>query len=145
MPTVRDVLASKVSGVESTTPDATVLQAVHQMNEHKIGALVVMEGEKVAGMFTERDVLRRVVGDERNPATTRVGQVMTSKVVCCGADADLDEVATLMKNRRIRHVPVCGDNGKLLGMVSIGDLNAFNTSTQEATIHFLNEYIYGRA
>ena len=145
MPTVRDVLASKVNGVESTTPDATVLEAVHQMNEHKIGALVVMDGGQVVGMFTERDVLRRVVGDERDPRATRVGQVMTSKVVCCGPDADLDEVGTLMKNRRIRHVPVCGDSGKLLGMVSIGDLNAVNTSTQEATIHFLNEYIYGRA
>jgi CBS domain-containing protein len=144
MPTVRSVLASKVSGIESTTPDATVLEAVHQMNEHKIGALVVMDGDRVVGMFTERDVLRRVVGDERNPASTKVGQVMTSKVVCCDPDADLDEVATLMRTRRIRHVPVCGD-GKLLGMVSIGDLNAMHTSTQEATIHFLNEYIYGRA
>ena len=145
MPTVRSVLASKLQGVESTSPDATVLEAVNQMNEHKIGALVVMEGAKVVGIFTERDVLRRVVGDEKNPATTKVAQVMTSKVVCCDPDADLDEVATLMKNRRIRHVPVCNGDGRLLGMVSIGDLNAANTSTQEATIHFLNEYIYGRA
>jgi CBS domain-containing protein len=145
MPSVRSVLASKVQGVESTTPDAAVLDAVHQMNEHRIGALVVMDGGRVAGIFTERDVLRRVVGDGKDPATTRVGQVMTSKVVCCDPDADLDDVATLMKNRRIRHVPVCNDDGKLLGMVSIGDINAANTSTQEATIHFLNEYIYGRA
>jgi CBS domain-containing protein len=145
MPTVRSVLASKLQGIESTTPEATVLEAVHQMNEHKIGALVVMDGERVAGIFTERDVLRRVLGDEKNPATTRVGQVMTSKVVCCDPDADLDEVATLMKNRRIRHVPVCNGDGRLLGMVSIGDINAAYTSDQEATIHFLNEYIYGRA
>jgi CBS domain-containing protein len=145
MPTVRSVLASKLQGIESTTPEATVLEAVHQMNEHKIGALVVMDGERVAGIFTERDVLRRVVGDEKNPAETRVGQVMTSKVVCCDPDADLDEVATLMKNRRIRHVPVCNGDGRLLGMVSIGDINAAYTSDQEATIHFLNEYIYGRA
>jgi CBS domain-containing protein len=145
MPTVRSVLASKLQGIESTTPEATVLEAVHQMNEHKIGALVVMDGHQVAGIFTERDVLRRVVGDEKNPGTTRVGQVMTSKVVCCEPDADLDEVATLMKNRRIRHVPVCNGDGRLLGMVSIGDINAAYTSDQEATIHFLNEYIYGRA
>jgi CBS domain-containing protein len=145
MPTVRSVLASKLQGIESTTPEATVLEAVHQMNEHKIGALVVMDGHQVAGIFTERDVLRRVVGDEKNPGTTRVGQVMTSKVVCCEPDADLDEVATLMKNRRIRHVPVCNGGGRLLGMVSIGDINAAYTSDQEATIHFLNEYIYGRA
>lgn len=145
MPTVRDVLSSKGTRVYSTSPDATVLDAVTHMNDHKIGALVVMDGDEVVGMFTERDVLRRVVGDERNPATTRVGQVMTSKVVCCEPDADLDEVATLMRTRRIRHVPVCNGDGRLLGMVSIGDLNAMHTSNQEATIHFLNEYIYGRA
>ena len=145
MPTVRDVLASKVQGVQSTTPEATVLEAVNQMNDHKIGALVVMDDGKVAGMFTERDVLRRVVGDGRTPGGTRVGQVMTSKVVCCEPDADLEEVATLMKNRRIRHVPVCNGDGRLVGMISIGDVNAYNASNQEATIHFLNDYIYGRA
>ncbi len=145
MPTVRDVLASKVQGVQSTTPEASVLEAVNQMNDHKIGALVVMDGDDVVGMFTERDVLRRVVGEERSPSATRVADVMTREVVCCGPDTDLDDVAALMKKRRIRHVPVCGSSGKLLGMVSIGDVNAYNASNQETTIHFLNEYIYGRA
>jgi CBS domain-containing protein len=145
MPTVRDVLASKGQGLEFTTPSATVLEAVNQMNEHKIGALVVMDAGQVVGMFTERDVLRRVVGDERSPSATLVGQVMTSKVVCCDPDTDLEEIATLMKNRRIRHVPVCHGDGRLLGMVSMGDVNAQNASNQEATIFFLNEYIYGRA
>ena len=145
MPTVRDVLASKGQGLEFTTPGATVLEAVNQMNEHKIGALVVMDEGRVVGMFTERDVLRRVVGDGRTASGTLVEQVMTSKVVCCEADTDLDDVATLMKNRRIRHVPVCNGDGKLLGMVSIGDINAHNASNQEAHISFLSEYIYGRA
>jgi CBS domain-containing protein len=145
MPTVRDVLASKGQGLEFTTPSATVLEAVNQMNEHKIGALVVMDAGQVVGMFTERDVLRRVVGDERSPSATLVGQVMTSKVVCCDPNTDLEEIATLMKNRRIRHVPVCHGDGRLLGMVSMGDVNAQNASNQEATIFFLNEYIYGRA
>ena len=145
MPTVRSVLASKVNGVESTTPQATVLDAVHQMNEHKIGALVVMDGEDVVGMFTERDVLRRVVGQERSPSATKVGEVMTSEVVCCKPDSDLDDVAAIMKNRRVRHVPVCGNDGQLIGLVSMGDVNAYNASNQQTTIHFLNEYIYGRA
>ena len=145
MPTVRDVLSSKAPGVQSTSPDATVLDAVNQMNEFKIGALVVMDGDEVVGMFTERDVLRRVVGEERSPSTTTVGQVMTREVVCVGPESDLDDVSTLMQKRRIRHVPVCTSGGKLLGMVSIGDVNAYNASNQETTIHFLNEYIYGRA
>jgi CBS domain-containing protein len=145
MPTVRDVLASKVQGVRCTTPDTSVLEAVNQMNEYKIGALVVVDGGKVVGMFTERDVLRRIVGDERSPGATRVGQIMTTTVVCCTPDADLEEISTLMANRRIRHVPVCNCDGKLLGMVSMGDVNALHASSQEAHITFLNEYIYGRA
>ena len=146
MPSVRDVLASKgPAGVQSTSPDVSVLDAVHQMNEFKIGALVVIDGDEVVGMFTERDVLRRVVGEERSPSKTSVREVMTTEVVCCGPETDIDDVSALMKKRRIRHVPVCTTGGKLLGMVSIGDVNAAHASNQETTIHFLNEYIYGRA
>jgi CBS domain-containing protein len=76
---------------------------------------------------------------------TKVRDVMTKDVVCCGPNEEVDEVAAVMKNRRIRHLPVCGDGGRLVGMVSIGDINAYNASHQEATIQFLNDYIYGRA
>ena len=145
MPSVRDVLSSKGSKVHATSPDTSVLDAVSRMNEYKIGALVVMEGEDVVGMFTERDVLRRVVGQERTPSATKVGDVMTSEVVCCKPDTDLDDVAAIMKNRRVRHVPVCDGGGQLVGMISMGDVNAHNASNQQSTIHFLNEYIYGRA
>ena len=145
MPTVRDILANKSSKVHTTHPGATVLEAISRMNEHGIGALVVTEGERVVGMFTERDVLRRVVGSERSPAETLVADVMTAEVVCTGPAEDLDEVRTVMKNRRIRHLPVCNAEGGLMGMISIGDLNAYDASNQEATIHFLNDYIYGRA
>lgn len=145
MPTVQDVLSEKGIKVHSTAPTATVLQAVNQMNQHKIGALMVTDGggDKVAGIFTERDVLTRVIGEGRSPATTFVGEVMTTDPVCCDAHADLEEVSAIMSNRRIRHVPVC-DDGRLVGLISIGDINAHNASNQEATIHFLNDYIYGR-
>jgi CBS domain-containing protein len=144
MPTVQDVLSEKGQKLFTTTPTATVLQAVNQMNQHKCGAVVVMDdGQNVAGIFTERDVLTRVVGAGRSPATTFVGEVMTGEVVCCDRRADLDEVSALMRNRRIRHVPVCED-GRLLGLISIGDINAYSASNQEAHIHFLSEYIYGR-
>ena len=138
MPTVQDVLSEKGRKVHSIAPNATVLQAVTQMNQHKIGALMVMEGDNVAGIFTERDVLTRVIGAGRSPASTFVGEVMTTNPACCGPRADLDEVSAIMSNRRIRHVPVCED-GHLVGLISIGDLNAYNASNQEATIHFLNE------
>ena len=145
MPMVRDILVAKGATVYSTRPGATVLEAVQHMNQHKLGALVVMEDDKVAGMFTERDVLRRVVGEERNPRTTHVSDVMTEEVICCHPEADLEEVSAIMKQRRIRHVPICDEQGKLHGMISIGDVNACYASNQEQTITFLNEYIFGRA
>ena len=145
MPTVRDILSNKSSSkVHTIRPGATVLEAIERMNEHGIGALVVTEGEHVVGMFTERDVLRRVVGKERPPGEMFVAEVMTGEVACTGPGEDLDEVRAVMKNRRIRHLPVCDQGMNLLGLISIGDLNAYDASNQEATIHFLNEYIYGR-
>jgi len=144
MPTVQDILTNKGATVFSTDPDATVWEAVRKMNEHKLGALVVKEGTHVAGMFTERDVLRRVVGDELNPRTTKVGEVMTKEVICVPPLTDLDDVSAIMQQRRVRHLPVCDDDGTLHGMISIGDLNAYHASHQEQTITFLNEYIYRR-
>ncbi len=145
MPSVHDILSSKPAKVHSIAPGATALEAIQKMNEHGIGALVVTDvGGRVVGMFTERDVLRRVVAHERMPNEILVGEVMTTAVVCCGPTEDLDDVKTTMRNRRIRHLPVCDGDGNLLGMISIGDLNAYDASSREATIHFLNEYIYGR-
>jgi len=114
---------------------------VNQMNEFKIGALVVMDGNEVVGMFTERDVLRRVVGQERSPSTTKVGQVMTSEVVCCGPEADLDDVAALMKKRRIRHVPVCEDQ-TLVGIVSIGDVVKHKIESLQFERDQLDSYVH---
>ena len=145
MPSVQDVLLAKGDHIHSISPGATVLEAIRKMNHHKIGALVVMEDAQVVGMFTERDILRRVAGEERPVAQVLVGEVMTTKVICCKPDADLDEVSALMKDHRVRHVPVCDDLGRLHGLISIGDVNAVHASHQEQTINFLNDYIYGRA
>ena len=145
MPTVSDILQTKGSAVHNIDPNATVLEAIQKMNQHKLGALVVMAGGRVAGMFTERDVLVRVVGELRNPAETKVGEVMTSEVICVPPQTDIDEIGAIMQQRRIRHIPVCDEDGTLHGMISIGDVNAFYATHQEAKITFLNEYIFGRA
>jgi CBS domain-containing protein len=108
MPTVQDILVTKASVVHCIEPGATVLDAIHKMNQHKLGALVVKSGDQVVGMFTERDVLCRVAGEMRNPAEVKVAQVMTSEVICCAPNDDLDEVSAIMSQRRIRHLPVCG-------------------------------------
>ena len=144
MPAVKDILARKGTRIWSIGEKATVLQAAQVMNEHKIGALIVLEGDHVAGMFTERDVLRRVVGEERIPASTTVAEVMTTEVACCAPRTPIDEARAAMKNRRIRHLPVIDAEGGLRGLVSIGDLNAFETASQEETIFWLKEYLHGR-
>jgi len=145
MPTVIDVILSKGATVHSISPTESVLDAVNKMNQFKIGCLMVMEQDQVVGIFTERDVLRRVIGEGKDVHSITVGEVMTSDVICCGPETDLDDVSAIMKTRRVRHIPVCGDDGKLHGVVSIGDVNAQYATNQEQTIHFLNEYIYGRA
>jgi len=144
MPTVRDVLAAKGDQIHAVNPSTTVLAAIQRMNQHKIGAMLVMEQGQVVGMFTERDVLRRVVGEERQPSSVTVGEVMTEEVICCQPDMDLDEVSAIMSQKKIRHLPICDEDGKVHGMISIGDVNAHHASDQEAQIHFLSEYIYGR-
>lgn len=143
MPIVEDILMNKGRQVQSIEPSATVLDAIVKMNQHKIGALLAMEGGQVAGIFTERDVLH-VVGSRRPVEDTTVGEVMTKNVICVEPSTDLEECAQIMKQKKIRHLPVCGEDGEVHGMVSIGDVNASHASNQEAQIHFLNEYIYGR-
>jgi CBS domain-containing protein len=144
MATVRDILAKKGSQVLSLDGDETVLQAAQFMTEHRIGAVLVLDGERIAGMFSERDILQRVVAEGRDPAQTKVEEVMTAEVACCTLDTSLEEARGAMKNRRIRHLPVVDGDDRLLGLISIGDLNAFQVADQEQTIFLLNEYLYGR-
>jgi len=145
MPSVQDILTSKGSLVHTVSPSATVLDAIHLMNERRIGALVVTAADRILGIFTERDVLRRVVGKELAPSAVTVQQVMTTEVLCCPPETDLDDAARIMRDRRIRHLPVATKDGQLLGLVSIGDINAQYASAQEAQIQFLRDYVFGRA
>jgi CBS domain-containing protein len=144
MATVKDILMIKGPRVFSIHPEATALDGARLMNEHKIGALLVMADDRIVGMFTERDILQRIVAEERPPGQTTVADVMTSEVACCRPETALEEARGAMKNRRIRHLPVVDGDSRLLGMISIGDLNAYESHTHEVTIHFLEEYIHGR-
>jgi CBS domain-containing protein len=142
---VYDILAEKGHDVHTVDENVSILHATQMMNDYKIGALVVLRGKNVVGMFTERDVLRRVVAEQRDPATTKVADVMTRKVMCCPPDAPIDDARSIMRHKHIRHLPVVGKNGELVGLISIGDLNAWSLADGEATIHYMSEYIYGRA
>ena len=145
MATVRDILSVKGDKVQTVGESISALEATQMMNAHSIGSLVVTRGYRVVGMFTERDVLRRIVAEQRDPEKVAVKDVMTAKVVCCRLDTPLSDVRSLVKDRRIRHVPVLDDNDALCGLVSMGDLNAWNLRDGQATIQYMADYIYGRA
>src|SRR5262245_42383541 len=145
MATLSEILREKQGEPLFTIdPETTVLDAVHRMNELSIGALIVRDSEQMVGIFTERDVLRRVVGEQRDPARVRVSEVMTTRVICCTPATSIEEARELMKTRRIRHLPILDAEGEVVGVVSIGDLNAHLTTHHEVTIHYLHEYLHGR-
>lgn len=143
MPSVQEILDSKSSDVAAVGEDATVLEATKLMADRRIGAVVVKNDDRVTGIFTERDVLNRVISVEKDPHKTLVKDVMSSPVACCRPDTKLSECRTVMTEKKLRHLPVVVD-GNLVGMVSIGDLNAREATDQAHTIQYLEDYLYGR-
>ncbi|NOT35347.1 MAG: CBS domain-containing protein [Candidatus Eisenbacteria bacterium] len=142
MATVQAILDRKGSEVVSLGPEHTVLAAAHLMNQRAIGGVVVVENDRVIGMFTERDVLRRVVSERRDPATTLLRDVMTAPVETCEVASSIDACKAAMTERRVRHLPVLHDQ-RLIGIVTIGDLIAFEVGEKDSTIVQLNQYIFG--
>ena len=143
MLTIRDVLAKKGTDVATISPEATALDAADLMNERRIGALCVVEGETLVGVFTERDLLNRVVSGKRDPAKTKVAEVLTSSVITCGPRGTIEDCATVMSHKRVRHLPVM-EGTKLVGIVSTGDLMALQVAEKQAFIEDLYEYLHGR-
>lgn len=143
MPAVVDLLRRKGDLVHSIAPSDSVVAAATAMNRHGVGGLVVVDPEgQILGMFTERDVLRRVVAVGKDPAVTTVGSVMTTEVQVCRPDTTLNECAAVMTTKRIRHLPVQGPSGGLVGIVTIGDLLAQTVDEQRATIDYLTSFVY---
>lgn len=143
MPNVADLLNAKGSMVHTVFRTDTVLEAAKSMNERRIGALVVVDSgypEVPVGMFTERDVLTRVVAEERQPGTTKIGDVMTARILTCALSTDLDEVRNVMRSERIRHLPVLDNQHRLCGMISLGDLNHAQVKVLVETIQYLEMY-----
>ena len=143
MATVSEILAGKGLHLVTISPRATVFAAAVLMNEHKIGSVMVMDDGRLVGILTERDILRRVVADQRDANVTPVSDVMTADVICCRPHTEMEEAKSVMKHRRIRHLPVLTDDDAVVGMISIGDLNAYQVDYQERTIYQLQEYIHG--
>ena len=143
MPNAQEILDKKGTDVATVDRKATVLDAARLMNERRIGAVVVTGGENAVGIFTERDILDRVVAAGKQAGQTSVGDVMTSPMACCHRNSPLEECKTVMTDKRIRHLPVV-EEGKLYGLISSGDILAYESANQQATIEYLQEYLYRR-
>jgi CBS domain-containing protein len=143
MTMMRDVLESKGHAVHTCESDATVLAAVDEMCLLNVGALLVMWTGKPIGIITERDVLRRLVLKRADAATTRVVEIMTADIVCVGASAPIEEAMAIMTEHRCRHLPVV-DGGRVVGIVSIGDLVRWVSVDRQHEIELLHDYVAGR-
>ncbi len=140
MRTVRQLLESKTHDIHSIGPDAPVLDAVRLMADKRIGAVLVMQGQHLAGILSERDYARKVVLQGRSSADTPVRDIMTADVVCIGLHDSADRCMEIMTDSRIRHLPVL-ENDTVVGIVSIGDLVKAVIEDQRLELDQLQRYI----
>jgi len=142
MSTIKQILDAKGYAVWSIHPQASVFAAIQQMAEKEVGALVVLEGDAVVGIISERDYARKVVLKGRSSRQTAVRDIMTPDVISVRLDQSIEECMSIVTERRIRHLPVM-DSGRLVGIISIGDLVKMIIAEQQFIIEQLEHYING--
>ena len=140
---VADLIRTKGNDVYTIESNASVYDAVESMVGHNVGSLLVVDGADVRGIITERDYLRDIVLRGRTSRTTEVREIMTTQVVFVELSQTVEECMAIMTERRIRHLPVL-DEGRLVGLVSIGDVVKQLSKDQRAEIRYLTDYITGR-
>ena len=140
MLTVSDILKNKTSEIFSVTPGSTVYEAIKVMGEKNIGALLVMEGDQLKGILSERDYARKIVLKDRRSRDTMVSEIMTEKVITVSPGDSVEHCMGTMTEKKIRHLPVT-DNEKVVGMISIGDVVMAVIEMQQDTINHLQNYI----
>ena len=139
---VSNILRAKGDIIYTITPDTIVFKALEIMFERNVSALVVLEGEKLAGIFTERDYARKVILQGKASKDTPISEVMTEDLVTVTPDHAIDDCMRLMTNRFIRHLPVV-ENGRLIGIISIGDVVKYIIEEQQYIIVNMEHYITG--
>jgi CBS domain-containing protein len=143
MKTIKQLLDNKkYKEVISIAPHRPVFDALVVLAEYKIGALVILEGDKLVGIFSERDYAREVVLQDRSSKTTPISEIMTTNVISSKLTDTVDQAMSVMSEKRIRHLPVV-DNGKVIGMLSIGDVVKETIDYQQRLIKQLESYITG--
>ena len=140
MVTVRQLIEGKEGSLVTVSPDATVRHALELMAEHEIGAVLVVDGDDLLGVMSERDYARKVVLKGKFSHDTSVAEIMTERVLCATLELTVPECMALMSSKRIRHLPVISED-RLVGIVSIGDLVKATISEQQFIIRQLETYI----
>jgi CBS domain-containing protein len=140
MSTVRQVLAGKSAAIHAVAPETAVLEAIRAMAEHRVGALLVMQGTELVGVVSERDYARKVILLGRSSSDTPVRTIMSSPVITVSPDDSVSHCMQLMTDRHVRHLPAV-EGGRVIGMVSIGDLVKAVIAEQRAQIEQLENYI----
>jgi CBS domain-containing protein len=134
------ILERKGRNVFSVLPTMSVADAVAEMNRHRVGSVLVIDAGRLVGIFTERDVLRRVVGAGVDPKQSLVAEVMTTGVITISPDSTIEDTMVLFTEKRCRHLPVL-DNGRLVGTISIGDVTRWMADAHRAEAEHLKNYI----
>jgi CBS domain-containing protein len=142
MATVKNILEAKGNATFTITPDTSIYHALELMVEKNVSALLVMENEKLAGIFTERDYARKVALKGKSSKDTLIGEIMTRDLVTVSPDSTIDECMELMTGKYIRHLPVV-ENDKLAGIISIGDVVRCIIQEQKSIIGHMEQYIAG--
>ncbi len=142
MKTVSDILNDKGHEVFSVSPGDSVFDSLKLMAEKEVGALLVMDGDKLVGIVTERDYARKIILEGKSSKSSTIEEVMTRHVLCASPERTVDECMALMTDKRARHLPVV-DHKKVVGIVSIGDLVKAVISEQQVLIDRLQHYISG--
>jgi len=140
--TIATLLEQKSGAIFTIPTTVNVAEAVAAMIDHKVGSVLVMNGQRLAGIFTERDVLRRVVGAGLDPAATPITKVMTAEVLTIPPATTVQQVMDLFTEKRCRHLPVV-EEGRLLGVISIGDVSRWVANAHRAEAESLRSYIAG--
>ena len=143
MKTLKQMLDAKTRPLAVVAPGDTVLHALTVMAHNDVGALLVLDGEQLVGIFSERDYARKIILQGKSSKETQVREIMSDKVAYVTPKATLDECMALMTEKHFRHLPVLDDDGAVVGMVSIGDLVKETISSQQFLIAELERYISG--
>jgi len=142
--TVSAVLAEKSADLHTIAPEETVYDAIRKMSDYNIGSLVVLADGQLKGVITERDYTRKVALKGKTSKETKVREILTADVITVSPQATVEDCMRLMTHHRIRHLPVVGEKGEVVGIVSIGDLVNWIITAQHQTIQQLTNYISGQ-